>query len=122
MTKPNNIDEYIAGFPPEIQTMLEKLRETVKQAAPNAEETISYGMPLYKLKGRLVYFAAHTKHIGLYPMATGISHFKNELAGYKGARGSVQFPFNQPVPYELIAEIVKFRVAENLQKAALKKK
>lgn len=122
MNKPANINEYIASFPPEVQTVLNLMRETVKAAAPEAEEAISYGMPLFKQQGRLVYFGAHTKHLGLYPMGAAIEHFQKELSGYKGAKGSVQFPYNKPLPVDLITKIVKFRVLQNLQKAALKKK
>lgn len=123
MTKPANIDEYIAGFSPEIQTILEKLRATVNQAAPDAVEIISYGMPAFKLHGKiLLYFAAHTNHIGLYPMAATIVHFNPKLADYKISKGTVQFRYNQPLPIELIAAMVKFRNAEIMQKAALKKK
>jgi uncharacterized protein YdhG (YjbR/CyaY superfamily) len=122
MNKPANIDEYITTFPPEVQTILNLMRETVKKAAPNAEEAISYGMPLYKLQGRLVYFGAHTHHMGLYPMGAAIEHFKKELSIYKGAKGSVQFPYDKPLPVDLITSIVKFRVAQNLEKATMKKK
>lgn len=122
MTKPATIDEYIASFPPEVQPILNLMRETVKAAAPDAEEAISYGMPLYKQQGRLVYFGAHTHHLGLYPMGAAIEHFKKELSVYKGAKGSVQFPYNQPLPVDLITKIVKYRVSQNLEKAALKKK
>lgn len=122
MDKPIDIDAYIAGFPKDVQKLLQKVRTTIKSAAPQAEEVISYGMPLFRLNTRLVYFAAHKNHIGLYPMATGIAAFKKELSIYKGARGSVQFPFDKPLPLGLIKRIVKFRVAENLQKAEMKKK
>ena len=122
MEKPIDIDAYIASFPKDVQKLLQKVRTTIKSAAPQAEEVISYGMPLFRLNTRLVYFAAHKNHIGLYPMATGIAAFKKELSIYKGARGSVQFPFDKPLPLGLIKRIVKFRVAENLQKAEMKKK
>jgi uncharacterized protein YdhG (YjbR/CyaY superfamily) len=122
MKKPDTVDEYMINFPEEIQHGLEKIRMAIKKAAPSATEVISYGMPAYKLNGMLVYFAAHTKHIGLYPMASGIEAFKKELSIYKGARGSVQFPFDKPLPLALITKIIKFRVAENLQKATAKKK
>ena len=113
----NTIDEYILQFPPEVQEILEKLREVVKEAAPEAEEKISYQMPAFYLHGNLVHFAAHKNHIGFYPTPNGIDAFKNNLSEYKGAKGSVQFPLERPIPYELISEIVKFRVAEN-QKTA----
>src|SRR5258708_24975697 len=126
MTKPVNVDEYISGFPKETQKMLEQLRATVKKAAPNAEEVISYAIPAFKLNGMLVWFAAFSNHIGFYPRGSGIEAFKKELSIYKGAKGSVQFPLNKPLPSGLIAKIVKFRVTENLQRAiritAVKKK
>jgi len=114
---PKSIDEYIAGFPPDIRALLEKMRTTIREAAPGAEETISYRIPTFTLKGNLVHFAAFKKHIGFYPTSTGIEKFKNELSVYRGAKGSVQFPFDKPIPYELISEIVKFRVRENLERA-----
>ena len=95
---------------------------TIKKAAPQAEEVISYGMPAFKMYRMLVWFAAHSKHIGFYPGASGIEAFKKELSIYKGAKGSVQFPFDQPLPLGLITKIVKFRVTENLQQAKTKKK
>jgi len=113
----NSIDEYILQFPHEVQEILKKLREVVKEAAPEAEEKISYQMPTFYLHGNLVHFAAHKNHIGSYPTPNGIDVFKNKLSEYKGAKGSVQFPLEKPIPYELISEIVKFRVAEN-QKTA----
>lgn len=119
-TKPKNIDEYIAGFPEDIQKILEQIRATVKAAAPEAEETIGYAMPTFKLNGNLVHFAAFKNHIGFYPTPTGIDSFKKELSNYKGAKGSVQFPLNQPMPLDLITKIVKFRVKENLKKVSKK--
>jgi uncharacterized protein YdhG (YjbR/CyaY superfamily) len=119
-TNPKTIDEYIAGFPKDIQDILEKIRATVHEAAPEAEEAISYQMPAFKLKGNLVYFAAFKEHIGFYPIPSGIEKFKNELSVYKQGKGSVQFPLDQPIPYGLISRIVKFRVEENLKKAAEK--
>jgi len=115
---PKNIDEYIAPFPQDVQVILEKIRSTIKQAAPDAEETISYRMPTFTLKGNLVHFAAFKKHIGFYPAPTGIEQFQKELSVYKGAKGSVQFPFDKPIPFDLISRIVKFRVQENLERAA----
>ena len=117
-----SIDEYIATFPEEIQKILEKIRATIKAAAPEAEEKISYQMPTFFLKGNLVHFAAFKKHIGFYPVPTGIEKFKKELSAYAGAKGSVQFPLDKPIPYGLIGKIVKFRVKENLAKAAAKGK
>jgi uncharacterized protein YdhG (YjbR/CyaY superfamily) len=118
MANPNNINEYIAGFPKNIQEILEKLRTTIKKAAPEAEEVISYGMPAFKLNGLLVFFAAHKNHIGFYPTPSGIEAFKKELAAYEGVKGSVQFPIEKPLPLGLITKIVKFRAKGNLEKAA----
>ena len=118
----NTIDEYISGFPEEIQKLLEQVRTTIRQAAPEAEEAIKYAMPTFVLNGNLVHFAAFKNHIGFYPVPSGIEAFKKELSVYKGAKGSVQFPLDKPMPLELIAKIVKFRVVENLQKAKTKKK
>ena len=117
MKKPINIDEYISGFPKETQKILEQLRATIKKAAPKADEVISYSIPAFKLNGMLVWFAAYSNHIGFYPRGSGIEAFKKELSIYKGAKGSVQFPLDKPLPSGLIAKIVKFRVTENLQKA-----
>jgi uncharacterized protein YdhG (YjbR/CyaY superfamily) len=117
-----SIDEYIATFPKEIQKILEEVRATIKAAAPGAEEKISYQMPTFTLNGNLVHFAAFKRHIGFYPVPTGIEKFKKELAVYKGAKGSVQFPLDKPIPYALITKIVKFRVKENLKKAGTKGK
>ena len=121
-TAPKTIDEYIAGFPPDVQEILQKIRQTIRKAAPGAEETISYQMPTFKLKGNLVYFAGFKNHIGFYPVPTGIDKFKKELAAYKQGKGSIQFPLDQPIPYSLISKIVKFRVKENLARAAAKSK
>jgi uncharacterized protein YdhG (YjbR/CyaY superfamily) len=122
MNKPSNIDEYIDIFPGEVQNMLEQIRSTIKQSAPQAIEVISYGMPAFKLNGILVWFAAYSKHIGFYPKASGIEVFKKELSVYKNAKGSVQFPHDKPMPLELISEIVKFRLEEDMHKEKLKKK
>jgi len=111
------IDEYILQFPPEVQEILQTLRKVIKDAAPDAEEKIGYQMPTFFLNGNLVHYAAHKNHIGFYPTPSGIDAFKNELSEYKGAKGSVQFPIEKPLPYELISEIVKFRVAENIKQA-----
>jgi uncharacterized protein YdhG (YjbR/CyaY superfamily) len=118
--KPQNIDEYIAGFPPEIQEILQKVRETIRKAAPDAEETISYAMPTFKLHGNLVHFAAYKKHIGFYPTPTGIEAFKDDLAVYGHSKGTAQFPLDQPIPYDLIRSITEYRVGENLKKAEVK--
>ena len=122
MTKPGNIDEYIKGFPKEIQQILEQVRQTIKKAAPLATEAISYGMPAFKLNGMLVWFAAYSKHIGFYPKASGIEKFKKELSIYKSAKGSVQFSVDKPLPLDLITKIVKFRVSENLARSKKTKK
>ncbi len=119
---PQTIDQYIADFPEDIQQILQKIRATIKKAAPGAEETMKYQMPTFMLKGNLVYFAAFKKHIGFYPVPTGIEKFKKELSVYKTAKGSVQFPLDQPMPYDLITKIVKFRVKENSARAAAKGK
>jgi len=115
-----SIDEYIGTFPAEIQSKLEAVRAPIKAAAPEAQEKISYQMPTFFLNGNLVHFAAFKKHIGFYPAPRGLEAFKDELSGYKGAKGSVQFPLDQPLPLELIGKIVKFRLAENLKKAESK--
>ena len=113
-TTPKNINEYVAGFPKDVQEILEKIRMTIRKAAPDAEETISYQMPTFKLNGTyLVYFAAFKNHIGFYPTPTGTAKFQKELAGYKSGKGSIQFPLDDPMPYGLITRIVKFRVKEN---------
>jgi uncharacterized protein YdhG (YjbR/CyaY superfamily) len=119
---PRTIDEYIASFSSEVQAILEKVRATIKAAAPDAEETISYRIPTFTLHGNLVHFAAFKKHIGFYPAPSGIVKFKNELSAYEGAKGSVKFPLDQRIPFSLIRKIVKFRVKENLELAAAKKK
>ena len=115
-TAPKTIDEYIAGFPQDVQVILEKIRRTVREAAPDAEEAIKYQMPTFRLKGNLVHFAAFKNHIGFYPVPTGIEAFKDELSVYEGGKGSVRFPLDRPIPYDLISRIVQFRVKENLKK------
>lgn len=121
-TVPKDIDEYIAGFPPDVQDILEKIRVTIRQAAPDAEEKISYQIPTFFLKGNLVHFAAFKKHIGFYPTSTGIEKFKDELSVYEGGRGSVKFPLDRPMPFGLISKIVEFRVKENLERAEARAK
>ncbi len=111
------IDEYIDSAPKEVQAVLNEIRATIKAAAPEATERIAYGMPTFFLNGNLVHFAAHKNHIGFYPTPSGIEKFKKELSKYEGAKGSVQFPLEQPMPLQLISKIVKFRVTENKQKA-----
>lgn len=117
---PKSIDEYIAQFPQEIQEILNKLRQVIKESAPNTEEKISYGMPTFVLNGNLVHFAAYKNHIGFYPTSSGINTFKQELSGYKTSKGAVQFPIGKNIPYELVSKIVKFRVSENKKKAEKK--
>ena len=117
-----NADEYINAQPANVRTMLKKIRQTIKTAAPEAEEVISYNMPAYKYNGMVVFFAAFKNHIGFYPAPRGIEAFKKELSAYKGAKGSVQFPLDKPIPLGLISKIVKFRVKENKKKALVKKK
>ena len=110
-----NIDEYIRIQTPEVQILLKQMRQTIKNAAPEAEEVISYNMPAFKYHGMLVYFAAYKNHIGFYATPTGHSEFKEELSMYKQGKGSVQFPLTKPLPLDLITKIVKFRVTENLK-------
>ena len=117
-----SIDEYISQYPSDVQEKLKKFRKVIKEAAPAAEEKISYRMPTFTLHGNLVHFAAYEKHIGFYPAPSGIEAFKEELAEYKTSKGAIQFPIDKPLPYELITRIVKFRVAENTQKAKDKSK
>ena len=112
---PRTVDEYIAGFPLEVQTILLKLRKVVRDAAPEATEKISYQMPTYFLNGNLVHFAAFKNHIGFYPTPSAVAGFSAELAGFKNAKGSIQFPIDQPLPYSLIERMVRFRVEENLK-------
>jgi uncharacterized protein YdhG (YjbR/CyaY superfamily) len=119
---PKDIDQYIARFSADVQEILEKVRLTIREAAPDAKEKISYQMPTFTLEGNLVHFAGYKKHIGFYPTPSGIDKFKKEISAYKWAKGSVQFPLNQPIPYELINKIVTFRVKENLARAEAKEK
>lgn len=115
--KKNNfqtIDEYINSFPRNIQVFLEDIRQTIRTAAPDATETISYQMPTFKLNGNLVHFAAYKNHIGFYPAPSGIEAFKRELSPYKWSKGAVQFPLGRPIPLDLVKKIVVFRVKENL--------
>jgi len=115
-TKFEDIDSYIASFPEETRKLLQQVRITISKAAPEAKETINYGMPTFTLKGNLVHFAAFKNHIGFYPTPSGIEAFKKELSVYDGAKGSVQFPLSKPIPFDLISKIVEFRVKENLKK------
>ena len=113
---PTTIDVYISQFPEDVQQILVKVRNVIRASAPGAVEKISYQIPAFSLKGPLVWFAGYKHHIGFYPKGSGIEAFKEELSGYKWAKGSVQFPLDEPIPFELISRIVKFRVAENLKK------
>lgn len=122
-TTPKNIDAYITGFPTEVQKILKKIRTTIRKAAPDAEEKISYQMPSFTLQGSyLVHFAAYKKHIGLYPAPRGIEQFKKALSVYEGAKSTVRFPLDEPIPFDLITQIVKFRMKKILEKAAAKGK
>ncbi len=118
---PASIDEYIGGFPKDVQKILEKLRVTIRKVAPEAEETINYAIPTFTLKGNLVHFAAFKNHIGFYPTPSGIIEFKKELSVYEGAKGSIKFPIEKPLPLDLISKIVKFRVKENSDRTTPKK-
>jgi len=119
---PKDIDEYIAGFPSGVQEILHRIRMAIREAAPEAEETISYQMPTFTLKGNLVHFAAYKKHIGLYPAPAGTEAFKKKLTVYRAAKGTVRFPLDEPIPFDLIGQLVKFRVKENLERAKAKGK
>jgi len=116
-----SIDEYIVTFPENIQKILQELRVVIQTSAPDATEKISYQMPTFFLNGNLVHFAAFKNHIGFYPAPRGIEAFAQELAMFEGAKGSIRFPIDQPLPLELIGRIVKFRVAENLKKSETQK-
>jgi uncharacterized protein YdhG (YjbR/CyaY superfamily) len=117
-SKANSVDEYIAGFPPETQKVLAEVRALIKASAPDATETISYAIPTFDLNGRhLVHFAGYLKHIGFYPIPTGMEAFKDDLKPYKSGKGSVQLPLDRPLPADLIRRIVEFRVAENMARA-----
>lgn len=118
----NSIDEYIATFPKETQKILMEIRDTIKVAASNAEEKISYQMPTFFLNGNLIHFAAFKNHIGIYPTPSSTEAFEKEISRYHSAKGSIRLPLDDPMPLKLISRIVKFRVAENLQKAKLKGK
>lgn len=115
-TIPKSIDDYAARYPTHVRRLIRAMRQTIRAAAPQAQETISYRMPAFRVDGILVYFAAHTSHIGFYPGRAAIVAFRRELSRYKGARGSVQFPFDQALPLGLVRRIVKFRVKDNASK------
>lgn len=120
--RPKSIDAYIAGLPGDVQERLKKIRATIAKAAAKADEKISYRIPTFALKGNLVSFAAFTNHIGFYPGAAAIKRFAKQVAAYETSKGTVRFPSDKPIPFALIAKIVKFRVTENLARAAAKGK
>jgi uncharacterized protein YdhG (YjbR/CyaY superfamily) len=119
---PGTIDDYIAAFPPDVRSILQKIRLTVRKAAPQAEEKISYKIPSFALNGALIYFAAFKKHIGLYPPVRGDDKLRKEIARYRGEKGNLKFPLDEPIPYKLIARVVKFRVKEHLERTRSKRK
>ncbi len=121
-TAPKTIDEYLAGFPSDVQEILEQIRLTIKKAAPQAAETIKYQMPTFVLNGNLVSFGLYTQHIGLYPVPAGTRKFQKEIAPYRSAKSTIRFPLNEPIPFDLISQLVKFRVKENLTRAEAKRK
>jgi uncharacterized protein YdhG (YjbR/CyaY superfamily) len=122
-TAPATIDAYIAAFPPEVQALLQQIRQVIHNTIPNLGETISYSMPTFTLNGKyLVYIAAHKKHIGLYPAPTGVEEFHEAVALYGGGKGTLKFPLNKPMPFDLIRSIVRFRAKEQAEKAAAKQK
>lgn len=123
MPNANPIDQFISNYPPEVQTILQKIRALIQKSAPGAEEAMAYGIPTFRLNGKnLVHFSAFKEHIGFYPTPTGIEKFKKELSAYEGAKGSVKFPLNKPIPYALITKIVQFRAKEVSAQTAAKKK
>ncbi|HKQ23279.1 MAG TPA: DUF1801 domain-containing protein [Burkholderiales bacterium] len=119
---PKTIDEYISGFPPDVQAVLQKVRQIVRSAAPDAQEAISYQIPAFKLDGVLVYFAAFKKHIGFYPPIRGDAGMKKSVSAYAGPKGNLRFPLDQPIPYDLIKRITKLRLKQNLAKVTSKGK
>jgi uncharacterized protein YdhG (YjbR/CyaY superfamily) len=121
-TEPRDIDQYIAGFPDEVQERLEEIRRTVRTAAPEAKEALKYGMPTFSLNGNLVHFAVFNNHIGFYPAPRGVEELKEELAAYAGAKSSLRLPFDQPLPLDLIRKVVKLRVEGDVRKAAAKRR
>ncbi len=121
-TKFKTVNEYFSALPPKTRNILKELRKSIKEAAPQAEELISYNMPAFKLHGMLVYYAAYDRHIGFYPTSSPMKVFKDQLMGYKTSKGAIQFPIQEPIPTTLVKSIVKFRISENLEKEAKKKK
>jgi len=122
LKKPKGIDGYISQFPADVQAVLEQLRATIRHAAPEAKETISYMMPAFKQHGILVYFAAWKKHVGLYPPISGDKALEKAVAPYAGPKGNLQFPLDEPIPYDLIERIIKLRVKQDTAKAAARRK
>ena len=118
---PRNVDEYIGAFPPDVQSILQKIRLTIKAAAPQAEEKISYKMPAFALDGNLIYFAAFKKHIGVYPPVRGDEPLSKELSRYRGEKGNLKFPLDEPIPYALITRVVKFRIKEHVERVRSKR-
>ena len=121
-TAAKDIDEYIAGFPDDVQTILQKIRTTIRKAAPGAREGISYQIPTFVLNGNLIFFAAFKNHVSVYPAPRGDESFKQELSEYEGGKGTVRFPLDKPIPHDLIRRIVRFRIAKNLETAKAKQK
>lgn len=121
-TAPKSIDDYISGFSPEVQAILQRVRLTISKTAPDAQETISYQIPAFALNGALVYFAAFKNHIGFYPPVRGDARLEKMVSRYAGEKGNLRFPLDQPIPYKLIERIVKLRVKQNLAKAAVRSK
>jgi uncharacterized protein YdhG (YjbR/CyaY superfamily) len=118
-----DIDEYIANFPSDVRELLEQVRATIREAAPEAQETISYQIPSFRLKGQyLIYFAGYKKHIGLYPVPSGDVDFDQQVAAYRAGKGTLRFPLDQPIPFELIAKVVQYRARDNEKRAEAKKK
>jgi uncharacterized protein YdhG (YjbR/CyaY superfamily) len=122
MEKAESVDAYIARFEPDVQAKLQQVRAAIREAAPQAAEIISYGMPAYRINYNLIYFAAAKSHVGLYPAAEAIVHFKDDIAAYKSSKGAIQLPYNEPVPVELIKRITEFRVAADAKAIMAKKK
>jgi len=120
-TVPKNVDEYIEGFSPQVQVILQRVRQVVREAAPQAQEVISYKMPALKQNGILVYFAAFKGHIGLYPPVAGDTRLQEAIAPYAGEKGNLRFPYDKPIPYELIARITELRVKQDSAKAATRR-
>lgn len=119
---PRNIDEYIAGFPHDVQKTLKKIRLTIRKAAPDAQEAIKYQMPTFTLKGNLLSFGAYKKHVGFYPAPAGNEQFRKDLSVYRAGKSTVRFPLDKPIPLDLISKLVKFRVKEHLERAAVRAK